>query len=55
MTERLFPSIWDVVMVCPLCGSECLLANAEADVDGDGSPGCPQPDCGGILKEKPVN
>ena len=43
-------SIMDVPMKCPLCGTITRLGDCEPDVDGDGSPGCPLPDCGGIVK-----
>lgn len=42
-------SILDVVLTCALCGKPCKVGDAEPDVDGDGSPGCPVTDCGGIL------
>ena len=44
-------SILDVPMKCELCGTVTRLGDCEPDVDGDGSLGCPLPDCGGIAKE----
>jgi hypothetical protein len=38
-------------MKCQLCGAITRLDDCEPDVDGDGSLGCPLPDCGGIAKE----
>lgn len=37
-------------MFCPVCGFECIFDDCEPDCDGDGSPGCPQPDCGTIMQ-----
>ena len=42
-------SIMDAPMKCRLCGTVSRLEDCEPDVDGDGSPGCPLPDCGGIA------
>lgn len=44
-------SILDVAMQCPQCGWKGLVRDAEPDVDGDGSPGCPVTECGGIVAE----
>ena len=43
--------IGDVPMRCKICGTVTRFEDCEPDVDGDGSPGCPVPDCGGIAKE----
>jgi hypothetical protein len=43
--------IEDVPMKCQLCGTVTRLGDCEPDVDGDGSLGCPLPDCGGIALE----
>jgi hypothetical protein len=43
--------IGDVPMKCQLCGAITRLDDCEPDVDGDGSLGCPLPDCGGIALE----
>ena len=43
--------ITDVMMVCTLCGEKVTVGACEPDVDGDGSLGCPQPDCGGLMTE----
>ena len=43
--------IEDVPMKCQSCGTVSRLGDCEPDVDGDGSLGCPLPDCGGIAKE----
>lgn len=45
------PSILDVLMRCESCGVVSRLGDCEPDVDGDGSLGCPVPDCGGIAHE----
>jgi len=42
-------SILDVPMKCPDCGAVTRAGDCEGDVDGDGSLGCPVPDCGGIC------
>lgn len=44
-------SILDVPMTCELCGTVTRAGDCEPDVDGDGSLGCPLPDCGGIVHE----
>jgi hypothetical protein len=46
-------SILDVRMQCRMCGAISRAGDCEPDVDGDGSLGCPVPDCGGIAKELP--
>jgi hypothetical protein len=50
MTE--LRSILDVPMKCELCGAVTRAGDCEPDVDGDGSLGCPLPDCGGIVREE---
>jgi hypothetical protein len=47
-------SILDVLMRCPICGTVTRAGDSEPDADGDGSCGCPVPDCGGILIELPT-
>src|ERR1700722_18849074 len=44
-------SILDVPMKCAICGAITRAGDCEPDVDGDGSLGCPVPDCGGIALE----
>lgn len=44
-------SVLDVPMICALCGKISRAGDCEPDVDGEGSLGCPLPDCGGIVKE----
>ncbi len=44
-------SILDVRMICDICGAPCRAGDCEPDVDGEGSLGCPVPDCGGVLHE----
>lgn len=44
-------SILDVPMVCSICGSTCTVSECEPDADGEGSLGCPAPDCGGLMVE----
>ena len=34
-------SIMDAVLVCPRCHVETTVGNAEPDIDGEGSLGCP--------------
>lgn len=36
-------------MQCPLCGWHGIFDDTEPDADGEGSPGCPVIDCGGIV------
>jgi len=36
-------------MRCENCGTITRLEDCEPDVDGDGSLGCPLPDCGGVC------
>ena len=43
-TREAKSSILDVPMVCPECGWLGIVGSAVADVDGDGSLGCPK--CG---------
>jgi hypothetical protein len=45
-------SILDVLLRCPECGTVSRLGDCEPDVDGDGSPGCPVEDCGGVMEGK---
>lgn len=49
LNETMSPSIANVPMKCRMCGFTCRFEDCEADADGDGSPGCPQADCGGIM------
>lgn len=42
--------IGDVPMKCATCGQVCKFDDCEPDADGEGTPGCPQPDCGGLMK-----
>ena len=42
-------SIFDALMECPRCGQRFAVGDCEPDVDGDGSLGCPEPDCGGVM------
>lgn len=42
--------IGDVPMRCRLCGHRCTFDECTPDVDGEGSPGCPVPDCDGIME-----
>lgn len=44
-------SILDVLMVCEKCSNVSLIRDCEPDIDGDGSLGCPLPDCGGTMRE----
>lgn len=44
-------SILDEILVCEICASTCRVGDCEPDVDGEGSLGCPVPDCGGIMRE----
>jgi hypothetical protein len=44
-------SILDVQMRCSRCGCIVTIAECEPDCDGDGSLGCPVPDCGGVMQE----
>ena len=46
-------SILDVRVKCLTCGAISRVRDCEGDVDGDGSLGCPVPDCGGIARELP--
>lgn len=43
-------SILDVEMKCGACGFLCTVGESEPDCDGEGSLGCPTPDCGGIME-----
>lgn len=49
--EQKLGSILDVLMICPLCDAISTVGTCEPDVDGDGSLGCPQADCGGVVHE----
>lgn len=51
MGEQELKSILDVILICVQCGTKSRIADCEGDVDGDGSLGCPVPDCGGIMVE----
>lgn len=44
-------SIIDVPMVCEKCAHVSPIRDCEPDIDGDGSMGCPLPDCGGTMRE----
>lgn len=44
-------SILDAPMVCERCGKACRLGDGIPCADGSTRIGCPQPDCGGFLKE----
>jgi len=44
-------SILDVLMICPKCDAISTVGACEPDVDGEGSLGCPQEDCGGVVRE----
>lgn len=44
-------SILQERMKCPLCAFRCTVDACEPDCDGEGSLGCPQPDCGGVMRE----
>lgn len=37
-------------MKCPSCGHKCILDECMVDCDGDGSFGCPIPDCGAVMQ-----
>ena len=42
-------SILDALMECPRCGQRFRVGDCEPDIDGEGSLGCPVPDCGGTM------
>lgn len=44
-------SILDVIMQCPECSKMWTVGQAEPDIDGDGSLGCPE--CLIVLKQVP--
>ncbi len=43
-------SILDVKLKCPKCGLEATVGDAEPDVDGEGSLGCPK--CLSVMVEE---
>jgi hypothetical protein len=43
--------ILDVELKCPCCGKVARVGDCEPDCDGEGSLGCPEPDCGGVMRE----
>jgi hypothetical protein len=43
-------SILDAELFCNKCGTVSRVGGCEPDVDGDGSLGCLQADCGGFMK-----
>jgi len=43
--------IGDVLLRCPLCGCVARVYDCEPDCDGEGSLGCPTPDCGGVMEQ----
>jgi len=51
--DRKLSSILDVKMVCSTCLRTFRAGDCEPDADGDGSLGCPEPDCGGLVVEVP--
>jgi hypothetical protein len=46
-------SILDAKLVCDTCLKISTVGECEPDVDGDGSLGCPQPDCDGLMVQLP--
>jgi len=56
MTTSTRPSILDVILFCDRCGCSCVLSDAVPCIGPNGEDGtgfgCPQPDCGGIVREK---
>jgi len=46
-------SILDAPLWCSLCRVLARAGDCIPDVDGDGSLGCPVPDCGGLMVEDP--
>lgn len=49
-------SILDVILFCEKCGCSCMVGDAIPCCSPDGRDGtalgCPQPDCGGMLRER---
>lgn len=45
-------SILDAELICEMCQTVSRVGDCEPDVDGDGSLGCPLPDCGGTMLER---
>ena len=48
-------SILDAKVKCPVCGWNGTIGDAEPDVDGDGSPGCPKCLCNVIIVQAKSN
>jgi len=42
--------IGEIPMECRMCGHKCAFQDCEPDCDGDGGPGCPLSDCGGLMR-----
>ena len=53
MKAEQLTSILDAKFVCCDCLKIHRVGECEPDVDGDGSLGCPEPDCGGLMVELP--
>ena len=45
------PSILEARLRCRSCGAISRVGECEPDIDGEGSLGCPVPDCGGVMEE----
>lgn len=45
-------NILDAELICEMCKTVSRVSDCEPDVDGDGSLGCPLPDCGGVMRER---